>query len=729
MNHISNQSNGGNGHQLDAQPDATWQGDEDGIDLRQAAAVFARRWWLVVAALAACTAAAALYTSVSPWVYEGKVTVLVDTKGSSQATGDNPIIEGLAALSQSRSIQTQAEIMKSYPIVDGALATLAASQAEQVQNKRIQVKALRDTDIIEITVPATSPEVAVAMANAMARCYIEQMQQTNRADLSAMLAYVTEQLAVLKPEIAQMGMNLRRFKESNGTVDLPSEVTALVGQHATMEADRRAAEIELASARVALSARESEPLAIAGRWSARSTVAQSGNVSGRQLARSDTVSAIKTRLTELELARTAATSEYAPRSPEVRSFDAQIQDAKSQLASEATIATAQDIAPLQARVWIAEASLQALRSADDRALLRLRRLPALEYRLAQLTSDLQSRQKTYEILDEKRQQLRITEQARVALARIVAPAKPPEAPVRPRRSVNLLLGVMLGLLLGLGLVMLAERLDDRVHSEEESATACGAPLLGVIRRMRGTEAVLLAASDERSDLLESFRALRTSITLSAADTPVRVLVITSSRPSEGKTTIAYDLARVLALDGRRTIIVDADLRRPSLHNCLQCPNDAGLTNVAVGQKSVADVLRETETPGLQAILAGPVPPNPPELLNSGAWRRALDDLRGMAEYVIIDTPPLTMFTDAQVLASMSDATIMVVSSSETNAGQLRESHRLLDTVGARLLGFVMNKVERRFGSGYYYSYAYHYGEDSESGTRRKSRRRKGSTSP
>jgi len=304
--------------------------------------------------------------------------------------------------------------------------------------------------------------------------------------------------------------------------------------------------------------------------------------------------------------------------------------------------------------------------------------------------------------------------------------------VRPRRSVNLLLGIVLGLLLGFGLAMLAERLDDRVHSEEEATAASGAPLLGLIRRMRGSEAVLLAAPDERSDLLESFRALRTSITLSAADTPVRILVVTSSRPSEGKTTTAYNLARVLALDGRRTIIVDADLRRPSLQTCLGCPNDVGLTNVAIGQKSVADVLRETETPGLQAILAGPVPPNPPELLNSSAWRRAVDDLRGMAEYVIIDTPPVTMFTDAQVVASMSDATIMVVSASDTNAGQLRESHRLLDTVGARLLGFVMNKVERRFGSGYYYShyyYSYHYGEDSEGNGHRKSRRRKRSTSP
>lgn len=683
-----------------AQPTPVQQNDEDAIDLRAVIAVLRRRWQLIALALVTCVLVAYLATAFAKRVYQATASVLVDTKSTNSSNNDMPLLGELTALTQARSIQTQAEILKSHPIAKGALKTLSPLEAATVRQQGIQIKPLRDTDIIEITVPATSPEVSAKMANALAQCYIDQTQQGNRANIEAALAYLSKQLAIIGPELEKTRRDLMIFKRKNLTVDLPSEVTALIGQHAQLESEQQASNAELASARSDLKAR----------WAAHVRLPGGKNVDNLQLANGPAITAIKNRLAELETQRIAAITEYVPDSPEVHHIDEQIQKVKSQLTNEAATTTAQDIAPLQTKIWAGEAKLKAIQSARSKILSQLTRLPALEYQLAELTSNLQVRQKSYEMLSEKQQELQISAQARTTQTRIVAPATIPNAPVSPRKSVNMLLGLIVGLFAGIGAAMVAERLDDRIHSEEEATEAAGVPVLGAVRRYRADEPSQLKGDEERSDLLEAFRTLRTNLTLSEIDSQVRVIVISSSRPSEGKTSTACNLATALALDGKRTVLIDADLRAPSLQHRLNCDNNVGLSHVAVGQMSVEAALQDSGVPNLQLLTAGPVPPNPAELLNSASWRRSMDTLRETMDYVIVDTPPITLFTDAQILASMSDATMLVVSASETNARQLQQSRRLLDMVGARLLGLVLNKVDRSLSSGgYYYYYPSYYG--------------------
>lgn len=675
------------------------QNYEDTIDLREVIAVFRRRWWLILALLVTGVVVAILYTAAAPRVYQATTSVLVDTASSRSSSSEMPLLNDLTALTKSRSIQTQAEIMKSHPIVMAALKRLPSGDVASVRLDGIQVKPLRDTDIIEITVPSASPEMSAKMADAMAQCYIEQTQQDNRGDIRSALSYLSDQLDTTKPELQRARLDLMAFKERNLTVDLSSEITALIGQHAQWEAAEQDSEAELASSRSELKTRAAAHVSLPGAM----------NADRAQLATGPAVTAIKNRLTELEGQRVTAVAEYVPASPEVRHIDEQIRAVKAQLSDEAATATTQDLAPLQAKVWAGEAKRQAIIAARAETLARLRQQPTLEYRLAELTSNLQTRQKTYEMLNEKFQELRISEQARTTQTRVVAPAITPSAPILPRRSSNMVLGLMLGLFAGIGVAMVVERLDDRIHSEEEARKAAGVPVLGAVRRYRADESAQLKGDEKRSDLLEAFRTLRTNITLSEIDSHVQVLTISSSRPSEGKTSIACNLATALALDGKRTVLIDGDLRAPSVQHRLNCDSNAGLTHVAVGQLSVEDALQDTETPNLRVMTAGIVPPNPAELLNSASWRRSMDKLRETMDYVIVDTSPITLFTDAQILASMSDATILVVSASETNARHLQQSRRLLDMVGARLLGLVLNKVDRSLSSGYYY-YSY-YGDD------------------
>ena len=337
--------------------------------------------------------------------------------------------------------------------------------------------------------------------------------------------------------------------------------------------------------------------------------------------------------------------------------------------------------------------------------------------------DLQVLQHTYNLLNEEYQKLRISEEARLANVRIVSPAQVPESPVRPRKMVNMALATVLGLMLALGLALVVDRLDDRVHTEEDAVMAVGAPVLAHLRMFPETEELSLEEAKSGSDLLEIFRTLRSNITFSAVDKPLRILLVTSTQPKEGKTVVATNLAIALAMDGKRTVLVDADLRRPHIHDHMGVSNEAGVSNVAIGERSLKEALQETHIPNLEVLTAGPIPPNPAEMLNSQAWRDCLAKLKEQVDFVVIDSPPVLMFTDAQVLANMADATLMVVSARETSRRALAQGAKLLSIVDANVVGIVLNKLERRFGAGSYY---YHYDDyyQDEDGKKKKKRRRR-----
>ena len=691
-------------------------GTEEEIDLRQLLVVFLRRWSIMVAAFVAVVAAVAAYSWMAPAVYKATATILVGSASGSSGDGEEmPLLADLRALTRSRSVQTQAEIIKSPAIAGEALKELPEEYQEVVDEEEIEVRPLRDTDIIQVSAFSTNPEAAAALANAVVDRHIEANQEENRQQAKAAREYVGEQLEKVHKALVEAQEKLKNFKEANLTVDLEAESVKLIAQLAEIEADLRRSQVELASTRANLAAKEADAIRLSGE-----------TIETERLADSPNVTTIKSHLVELELERTQLLQEYTPISPEVRRVAQQIKEAQAQLEYEAATAIAQDVAPVQAKAWALEAQVSALKSSANRAQGKLARLPEQEYRLAQLTMDLQVLQHTYSLLNEEYQKLRISEEARLANVRIVSPAQAPESPVRPRKMVNMALAMVLGLMLALGLALVVDRLDDRVHTEEDAVMAVGAPVLAHLRMFPETEELSLEKAKSGSDLLEIFRILRSNITLSAVDKPLRVLLVTSTQPREGKTVVATNLAIALAMDGKRTVLVDADLRRPHIHDRMGVSNEAGLSNVAIGERSLKEALQETHIPNLEVLTCGPIPPNPAEMLNSQAWRDCLAKLKEQVDFIVMDSPPVLMFTDAQVLASMADATLMVVSAREARRRGVVQSAKLLSIVDANLVGIVLNKLERRFGAGSYYYYYYHYDDyyQDEEGTKKKKKRRR-----
>lgn len=296
---------------------------------------------------------------------------------------------------------------------------------------------------------------------------------------------------------------------------------------------------------------------------------------------------------------------------------------------------------------------------------------------------------------------------------VVNPPILPTSPVAPRTEQNVAIGLVVGLLTGIGIVLLLNALDRRVKSKEQLESITGKPVVGAIPfrkdedKEKGAEHIV-PFREGHSPAAEAFRRLRTNLQFLSVDNPPRVLVLTSSIATEGKSETAINLSLALAEAGSRVLLVEADLRRPLVVSYMSMPDKVGLTNVLSGQANFADVVQETRHDGVHLLACGPLPPNPSELLASETARQLLDDLRQEYDYVIIDSPPLLPVTDGALLARIADGALLVVRSHRTTSEQVAQAVDNLGKADATLLGLVTvaDKPSKKGAAGYYDSYYY-----------------------
>ena len=284
-------------------------------------------------------------------------------------------------------------------------------------------------------------------------------------------------------------------------------------------------------------------------------------------------------------------------------------------------------------------------------------------------------------------------------------AKPHPAPVSPNTAKNVLYGLGAGLALGVAVALLRRILDVRIRTTGDAKSIVKVGVLGTLPEdesmsRKGKDALDL---DPRAG--EAVRQLRTNLRFVSVDNPPRVISFTSANPAEGKSTVVANLGRALALAGEQVLIVDADLRRPRQHEYFQVVGDVGLSEVLAGEVQAEDALVPTGVPGLTLLPAGRTPPNPSELLGSERMR-ALLKLAGEDFHVLVDAPPLLPVTDASLLATAADGTVLVVRQRATRKDHLEVAKTMLDTVDARILGLVLNGVARRGADSHYYGDGY-----------------------
>jgi capsular exopolysaccharide synthesis family protein len=352
---------------------------------------------------------------------------------------------------------------------------------------------------------------------------------------------------------------------------------------------------------------------------------------------------------------------------------------------------------------------------------------AIEYSI--LKRDLDANRTLYEGLLQKLKEAGVAAGLRSSNIRIVDNARVPTFPVIPNTPRNLMMSLLVGLLCGIALAVCLEALDTTVRTSEEAQALTGLPSLGFIphstllndvshaaRRINSASPVvasrtspkLIAQLRPNSEVAESFRSLRTSILLSSAVKRPRVIMFTSPMPQEGKTTTSVNMAIVLAQRGGKTLLIDADLRRPGIDRAFGCSNSAGLSSVLAGLESFEKVIQNYgPLPSLSILPTGPTPPHPAELLGSDRMQELLEQLSRLYDHVILDSPPVNLVTDPGILSQYMDAVFLVVRSGKTSKNALRHARDQLLQIKAPLIGLVVNDTNLNSVDYHYRSYYGH----------------------
>lgn len=387
---------------------------------------------------------------------------------------------------------------------------------------------------------------------------------------------------------------------------------------------------------------------------------------------------------------------------------------------------------VQADIEQAQTQLEALTALEDLGeeltLEQASQRARLEASLAQYRSSLAE-------LLRNRDDVKRAEANRGDTITVVEPAVEPTRPVRPRVLVNTLIAAALGLLLLTAVAFLIEYLDDTIKLPEDAARVTGLPALGSLVQYRNGDKGrrLLAATNPKSPFTEAYRTLRTNIQFSSLDKPINALMVTSASPGEGKSTTAANLAVVFAQGGKRTILVDTDLRRPVLHQVFGLPNAVGVTNALLLPEGsdLTPLLQPTDVENLWLLSSGPQPPNPSELLGSHRMAELIKELGNYADMLVFDSPPTLAVTDAAVLARQLDGVLLVVESASTREVAAKRAAQGLLKVNANVLGVAVNRISYRLAGSHYYYYDYYEnkGDDSSdqdsSGQAKQRRKRKG----
>jgi polysaccharide biosynthesis transport protein len=449
-----------------------------------------------------------------------------------------------------------------------------------------------------------------------------------------------------------------------------------------------------------------------------------------EVLNSERIDRLREKISTLKERRDSLLVIYTPEWPEVKKIEAELKPLEGEVAKAAK----EIVTGMKSRYEAALARENSLRRSYEQQKGTTTQQTRDQLEMLQMSQELETNKQYLATLLQKQKEIQVGGNDRPNEVSIASASRLPRAPIGPPRMRNIMIAFVLSLFAGIGLAFLLDFLDDTVKSLEDVDRYLHIPALALIPANRmerarllplgsspppaGHEATALAMiEDVRSPIAESYRHLRTSLLLSSAGQPPKTILVTSSQPSEGKTTTAINTAFMLAQTGAEVLIVDCDLRRPRLHAHFELPNNRGLTNWLSGETDLDRLLQTFEkNPNLKLLTSGPVPPNPAELLGSDEMRKLLNILSERFSHIVLDSPPAISFTDASILSTMVDGVVLVVHGGRSSRAVVRRAKQQLLDVGAHIFGVVLNNVKMEPQDYYYSGYYSRYYSESDEGT-------------
>jgi capsular exopolysaccharide synthesis family protein len=617
------------------------------------------------------------------------------------------------------------------PAPPGSDASLQRPAALGAFLGALSVKRVPNTRLLDVTFESTDPSLAARVVNGHLNNFIEQNFRSRYEAATQASNWLAGQLNEMKIKVENSEDARLAYERDNQiwTIDEKNDISTqkladLNKQLTEAQADRINKE-------------------------AVYQLAQSGNYDAIAAVRESTViQDILKQQTALSSQYAEAVTQYGPKFPKVIRIQAQLKDLDQLVTREKENIGNQveaDYRGSRQRELLLKQALDDQKVETNQMSEKL-----VQYNI--LNREAEANKQLYDGMLQKLKEAGISAGLRSSNIRIVDPALIPYGPSRPNRTRNIMLSILVGLIGGIGLALLREYLDNTVKTPDDIERLARLPSLAVVPALSNSsgkrkgafskllKAPVVASKEGRAELIshnmpqsqmsEAFRALRTSLLLSQADHPPQVILMTSALPREGKTTAAVNLAVTLAQLGDKTLLVDADLRKPGINRALSLVDGkhAGLSSYLAGVSSLDLItVPHPAITNLAAIPTGPIPPNPADLLSSRRLTELIAELRSQYKFVVIDSPPIMAATDAVILSVLVDGVLMVVRSGETPKEAFTRTRDLLAGVKCHMLGVVLNAVDAS-SPDYYYSYRYYpysyggYGREEDSKKSRKARR-------
>ena len=577
------------------------------------------------------------------------------------------------------------------------------------------------TNIIDVSLIHPDPLLVPGILNfaglALREKGAERVRQQARADID----FINERLDSAQSQLTRSMTQIRDFKKTQAFTNLSSRERALVDRAEVLAKDIEGWDRQRRVLSDLVSTIESR-----GIESADLSAASAQLPAGSAPQVSQLIGQVQAQ--QAEERRLLTEDRKSPSHPQVIAAKAEIKELGSQLVEAA-----------RASLHLVEGRLHEFGTEQSSLREEQRLFPELEGQLQALEAQQSLDRESHQFLLSQLYQAQITQAAASPYVEILDPSIGAHQ-IQGRGRVNVFLGALLGLILGVGAAFFLEYLDRTVRTSSDVESLLGIPVLGIIPRLRRLEDAaeegsamsgrglpLIVAMEPLDPAAEAYRNLRMNLTfMSTEDQPIRSILFTSPGPSEGKSTTAINFAVMLAQQGQRVLVIDADLRRPSLHRALDVLREPGLTNLLIGDADIRETVRPGVLPNLDFLPSGPFPPNPSELLNSKAMGRLLEDLEARYDQIVIDSPPVLAVTDAAVLAVHTDGAVLVLRSGETEQRTAERSVEQLRRLGVRVFGAVLNEVSAVTpDESYYLQYYYSYHPSGGGGDARWKRLREG----
>lgn len=718
---------------------------EDENTLNDLIAILRRRLWIIIGVGILIFLPISIITFLLPSVYQAETTVVyMPSKEASVMNEFTPSLSSMTKIpnliEEIKSRSLSEEVASELPINIKKQFKLPKNHNSEDEDKaiagmirkNITVSSIRGTDILKISFQSHSPEVASFIANKIVSVIQKRNLEYQKGEIKGVKAFIEKQLKIFSNQLRCAEDSLKQFKEKYGgmIVDTLGNIESNALKGATES------EVSYNETRTARAAAEARLNYIKGEIQKLNSNIIDTTTS---LSQNAVLIGLKNKLFSLETQyQSLLLKGYDETHPEVKRIKSEIEEARNkyrdvllsaknnlniidpysrlQMLVNQSVELEADIVTYRAK----ENALKKLMADYDR---QMAQMPSRELRYARLLRRKNVNEKIYTMLLEKNEETRITEASKVASIRVLDPAIEPTSPIKPKKKLNLFIGLILSLILAIGAGFIAEGLDTSIKGIDDVEKYLGISVLASIPSIKTKgkkgeveeiEERLVTHYKPRTPVSEAYRSLRTNLQFASVDGPIKTVVITSPAPREGKTLTASNLAITEAQAGLKTLLLDTDMRKPMIHNLFNLEKEEGLSRVLAGELKLDDVIKKTEVENLFVITSGSIPPNPSELLGSKRMEEVLDKLKTKFDIIIMDSPPIIAVTDPIVLGQKADGIIMVIRSNMTIRGVAERAKGNVEYAKIKILGSVLNDVNVKWAYGSYrYYYYYHYYSDEE----------------